>query len=175
MGNAANVLVLTGFAYAAPSGTALPTTVGGALNGAFVDLGLVSDDGLVEAHNQETKDIPDWSGVTVKTLIPKQTDTYKLTFLEHNPDTLEIYHGPQTDVSVVIEGKKQSGTRQCWVFDLTDGAAAVRIVIPDGQVTTTEDVQYQNDEVAALGVTITCYPDGSSNTYYKYVQDSGVS
>lgn len=175
MGTSANVLVATGLAYGAPTGTALPTTTAATLNAAFFDYGYVSDAGVVESHSSNTKPINDWSGLTIKNVLTTQTDTYKVVFLETNPNTLVAYHGPQTAVATVVEGKKQAGVRQAWIFDTADGGSKIRIVIADGQVSQVDDISYKNDEAVAYGVLITCYPDASGITFKKYANDISVS
>jgi len=169
MGTAANVLVgAPGIAYFAPAGTTIPTSPEGSLDGAFVDLGLVSEDGLTESHEQTTATIKDWSGLTVREDLTEQTDRYSLTFLETNPDVLETYYGDQTDPDTVVEVKKQKGRRGRWVFDILDGDNVLRKVVPDGQVLTVEDISHKVGEPVAYGVTITCYPDDDDNTIYIY-------
>lgn len=169
MGTAANVLVgADGAVWFAPAGTSLPTSGSDSLDGAFVDLGYLSIDGVTEGHAQNSKNIQNWAGLTVRTLLTEQTDTLKGTFLETNPDVLETYHGEQTDAGTVVEVKKQTGRRGCWVVDVLDGDNVLRIVVPDGQVTATDDVAYKNDDAIQYPVTITCYPDDSDNTAYKY-------
>lgn len=169
MGTAANVVVgAPGIAYFAPSGTTLPTTADEALDDAFEDLGLVSEDGLVESHDQTTSPIKDWSGQTVREDLTEQTDRYAVTFLETNPGVLETYYGPQDDPDTVVHVKKQKGRRGCWVFDILDGDNTIRKVVPDGQVLTVENITHKVGEAVAYGVNVTCYPDDDGETIHIY-------
>lgn len=169
MGTAANVLVgAPGIAYFAPAGTTLPTTADEALDDAFDDLGLVSEDGLTESHNQTTNKIKDWSGATIREDITEQTDQYALKFLESNPGVLETYYGPQDDPETVVRVRQQKGRRGCWVFDIIDGDNTLRKVVPDGQVITIDDITHKVGEAVDYGVHITCYPNDDTDTMLIY-------
>lgn len=176
MGTAANVLVgATGQVNFAPTATPVPTTAVAVLNGAFTDLGYCSDAGVEEDHAQTNKPVKRWGGQTVRNLLTEQTDTYKMVFLETNPDVLEAYHGPQTDPSTVVEVTIQQGQRGAWVIDALDGDNIIRHVISDGQVSNLDPIKYAADDAVTYGVTITAYPDVDGITVKKYVVDASVS
>ena len=44
-----------------------------------------------------------------------------------------------------------------------------RIVIPQGQVTDLDDVEYTDGDAVKYSPTITAYPDASGNTAYEYI------
>lgn len=169
MGTAANVLVgATGKVFGAPAGSTAPTNGEDALDDAYVDMGYISVDGVVEAHNPETKDLDVWGGKTVRTLLTKTKDTFKCTFMETKEEVLEAYHGPQDDPSTLIESKAQQGLRQMWVIEAVDGDNVIRISIEDGQVTKPDDITYATDEAISYGVELTCYPDEDDVTFQKF-------
>jgi hypothetical protein len=165
MGDAANVLVgADGGVNFAPSGTTIPTTVEGALDGAFTDLGFVSDDGLTEAIGTSTNQIKNWKGDTVREVQTEHTVTYKFVLIETNDDSEEVFYGddPANGIEAV------QGTRGRWVFDIFDGDIPIRVVVPDGQVTERGDVVYKNDQAIAYDITVTAYPDATNKKAYRY-------
>src|SRR3954471_15705933 len=93
MTTVANVLVaVTGAVKVAPTGTAAPTTSVSALNVAFTDLGGVLEGGITESWSDDTTDIKDNSGLTVRRLITGTAATLAFTLLESKSDALELYH-----------------------------------------------------------------------------------
>lgn len=165
---AANVIVgVTGSFYGAPDGTALPTTTVAALDEAFVDLGYISESGLVQSENTATTDIVAFQNAAIVRKIQTSHDlTYALEFMESSPAVLEAIYGNEDAGTVEIKGEQ--GTRQSWVFDVLDGTKKVRLVIPDGQITEKGDVSFVNGNAVIYPVTITCYPDTSDVKAYRY-------
>lgn len=172
----ANVLVATGIALGAPSGTALPANPTAAVNAAFTDYGGVKEDGLTQAIGEDSTVIKLWDGSTARKIKTSFDLTFALTFLETNADVLNIYYGNYTDGASFGSTKIQKGTvRQAWIFDMLDGANLVRIVVPDGEITAHGDVIYKDDDAVGYPVTITAYPDASGVNAYKYVKTKGAS
>ena len=68
MSNSANVNAgkpaATGAIFVAPLGTTLPTDATTAKNGAFVELGYVSEDGVTNSNSTNSADIKAWGGDT---------------------------------------------------------------------------------------------------------------
>lgn len=176
MGTAANVLVgATGKIYGGPTGTTLPTSDVDALDGAFVDLGYISEAGVVQAIARDTNPIKAWGGDVVRKIPTSHDLTYKFTMIETNPETLEAYYGAQDDPSTVVELKAQDGLRQAWVIDVVDGDKLVRIAIPDGEVLEVGDVTYATEDAIGYEITVSCYADVDGNKAYKYVTDASIS
>lgn len=169
MGTAAEVLVGAdgGVSYA-EAGTPIPTTPQGALNGAFVDLGFISDDGLTETIGSSSNKIKNWKGDTVREVQTEHNLEYEFTMLQTNADTALAYYG--SDPSDGIEGIQ--GLRGRWVFDVFDGEDILRIVVPDGQVTDRPSpVAYKNSDAAAYRVKVTAYPDDDNKKAFHYSFD----
>lgn len=171
-----NVLVGTGIALVAPTGSTLPTDPTTTVDGAFNDLGGVSEDGLTQALNEDTTEIKLWDGSTARKLKTTFDLTFALTFLETNPDVLAIYNGNYTDETNFgsIEIKKAT-VRKAWIFHMIDGDNLIRIVVPDGEITGHGDVVYKNDQAVAYPVTITAYPDADGVNAYEYVKTTSAS
>lgn len=173
---AANVLVgATGYIYGAPTGTTLPTAEVQGLNAAFVNLGYISDAGVVQSIGRDTTSIKAWGGDEVRKIATSHELAFNFTMLETNPAALEAYYGEQTDPAAVVHIKSQSGLRQAWVIDVADGTNIIRIAIPDGEILEVGDVTYATEEAIGYEVTLSAYADGSGNKAYKYVHTTGAS
>lgn len=176
----------TGGVLIAPTGTALPTDVTTALNAAFKAAGYVGEDGLTETIERSSESIRAWGGDTVKRVQTEFEVTYSLTFIESlNSEVLKTVFG---DANVVTTAATAStGTLQAvkinsaelpekeFVFEIRDGAAKVRVVIPRGKVTEVGETTYSDGEVIGYEVTITALPDASGNQAYKYSDDGKTS
>lgn len=163
--NSSNVLVaLTGAVYVAPVGTALPTTAVAAWNAAFVDLGYLSEDGITEAHDDETADIKAWqNGDVVRSMITGSSATYSFTLIETTAAGLGLYYKGSTitgtgDGPATVAVKTPVAQRHAFGFDVIDGLNIVRWTIAEGEVSERGDITYKNDEAVAYELTVTAYP-----------------
>lgn len=173
---AANVLVGgNGIISHAPTGTTLPTWAFATLAAAFDDVGYISEEGVTQTIGRETNKIKAWqNGDTVRELQTAHDLSISFKMIEHNDESVSIYYGTgNTAASIQITGETLG--RESFVIDVLDGDGILRIVIPDGEVTATEDVAYRNEEVIAYGVTITCYPDTNGVKAYLYMDADGIS
>lgn len=166
------VVAVTGGVSYAPIGTALPTNATAPLNGAFGEVGYVSEDGITQSIGTDTSDIRAWqNGDIVRRVQTSHEVTYALTMIESSPLVLEAYYGNYAAGTVEIRGD-QPGHKE-WVINVLDGGAKIRIVIPDGQVTERGDVQYVNSDAVSYPVTITAYPDANGVKAYLYFDGVG--
>lgn len=174
----------TGGILIAPIGTALPTTAAISLNAAFKAAGYVGDDGVQETIGRDTSKITAWGTDVVKTVQTSFSVTYQFTFIEAlNTDVLKAVYG---DANVATTaGTPSVGTLQAvainsatlpnkeFVFEIRDGAAKIRIVVPNGQITEIGDITYSDSGVVGYPVTVEAYADASGNQAYHY-SDDGV-
>lgn len=173
---------VTGGVLFGPLGTALPTDVTTELNEALVFGGYVSEDGLTENADRSTDKIRAWGGDTVKVVQTEFSLTYEFTFIEAlNADVLATVYGsnnvqttPAGDGtpglhSVVVNS--DSLPHQVFVFEIKDGDARIRIVLPDGQVTTVGEITYTDEDVVGYTVTVEAYQDADGANAYKYLTD----
>lgn len=172
---AANVKVgVTGAVFAAPAGTAVPSSVSGSLDGAFEDVGYISEEGVSTSTSIDVNDIKAWqNGDTVRKIQTGHDFTLTFAMLETNPTALEVYYGDYATGAVQVTGTQ--GYRGAFVINVVDGDDLIRIVIPDGQVTDKQDVNYVNADPITYGVTITTYPDTSGVKAYIYFDSAGTS
>jgi hypothetical protein len=163
--NSANVLVaLTGAVYVAPLATALPTTTSAAWNAAFVDLGYLSEDGIVEAHDDQSSEVKAWqNGDTVREMITGSKATYTFTLIETTAAGLALYYKGSTITGTgagpaTVAVKNPTAERKAFGFDVVDGLNIVRWTIATGEVSDRGDITYKNDEAVGYELTITAFP-----------------
>lgn len=174
--------VVTGGILRGTTGATLPTDAAGVTTG-FNGLGYVSDEGLAETIGRSTDKIKAWGGDVVKVV---QTDfevTYKFTLYENTADVLKAVYGESSVTTTAattttgtlqsIKVNKDTLAHSPWVFDMKDGAAKIRVVVPDGQITEVGDITYNDSGVIGYPVTLEAFADDSGTQAYKYL-DNGV-
>lgn len=187
MSNTANVLagkpLATGGVLVAPLGTALPSDATTALDAAFKSAGYVGEDGLTEATERSTEKIKAWGGDTVKIVQTDFAVTYTFTFLETlNADVLKTIYGDAnvtttaaTPGAGTLHAVKVVGDplpAKTFVFDMKDGDARIRIVVPNAQVTELGEITYSDESVVGYQVTVEGLRDaGIDANAVKYIDD----
>jgi hypothetical protein len=176
----------TGGVLIAPLGTALPTAASTPLNASFKAAGYIGDDGVQETIGRSTDPVNAWGGDLVKVLQSSFEVSYQFTFIESlNSDVLKAVFGDSNVTST--PASSTSGTLQAiavnsatlphkeFVFEIRDGAAKIRVVLPNGQVTEVGDVTYSDSGVVGYQVTVTAFADASGNQAYHYTDDGVLS
>lgn len=184
--NTANVIAAkpkaAGGIYAGPLGSPQATDSVTPIDAAYTGTGYVSNDAVTETINRSTSNITAWGGDTVKVVQTAFAVTYKFTLIEALSKVANsMMYG---DGNVVVQpATTSSGTKlsvmitstalphNAYIIDMLDGAASVRIVIPNGQVTDTGDTKYSDGDVIGYEVTITAFPDSNGVNAYKYSND----
>lgn len=173
---AANVLVgATGHVYGAPTGTALPTAENTGFDPAFVNLGYISDAGVIQHIAGSVVTIKAWGGDVIRKIRTEHDLTYDLVMIETNVASLGAYFGPQSNAATVVQIKANNQLRQEWIVDVVDGLNLVRIVIPDGEILETGDVTYATEGAISYPITISAYADVSGVKAYQYIHDTSAS
>lgn len=175
----------TGGLLIAPLATALPTSGTTAPNAAFKSAGYLGEDGVTEGGDRGTEKIKAWGGDTVKVTQTDHSLTYQFTFIETlNADVLKTIYGDAnvtttaaTASTGTIHAVKVTGDvmpHKSFIFEIKDGLAKIRIVVPDGQITEVGEITYSDSEVIGYQVTVECFPDATGVKSYKYL-DNGIT
>lgn len=162
--------------FAAPLGTALPTSATASLNGAFVDLGWVSEDGVTNSITRDVTRHKAWGGETVKTTQDNYDETVQFALLESSANVLGVVYGDnnvtESSGAITVEHSSLQLTRQSFVIDFIDGDRVGRIVIKEGLVTEIGDVRYSHRDMTMYDITVDVYrPVGQDTavvTYFDY-------
>jgi hypothetical protein len=174
----------TGLGWFAPHGSTAPTTATEALDAAFLDSGLITEEGLTRGVDEDSNDINAYGlFVPARTIITRSKVTFQLTFLESNPVSLAVYHRLPLDTLVpdndgafdFTEGQSRT-VRYAGVLDVVDGVNHIRAVCPSLEVTDRNEFSVQAGEAITYGVTLTAFPgsDGVAVHWY-YVLDALAS
>lgn len=173
---------IAGAVYVAPKGTSLPTDATTSLGGSYTCLGYVSEDGLSNNNELSVEAIKAWGGNIVYRSLTEMNDEFGLALIEtENTDVLKTVYGEShvtVDGSgnVKVEVVGEDPIERVWVFDLAlRGDRAKRIVIPDGAITSREEITYNDSDAVAYGITISAYPDSNGCTHKEYLEKATVS
>lgn len=169
----------TGAILCAPLGTTLPdlgdiTPKQVTLDEAFVDAGYANEDGLSLTPEQSTSTVKEWGGAVVRNLLDEFNGTIAFTLIQTDEAALKMAFGDGyvTASAATSEHGNQLKARigarlpdaKSWVFKMKDGRARMLIVVPNGQVTSVDEVTFNATDPIGWAVTISCYPgaDGDS-------------
>lgn len=157
-------------------GTTLPTTADGTPAEAFAKLGYISDSGLTRAVELNTETVKAWGGDVVLVLHNSKVETFAFSLLDaHSIQVLKLVNGDtnvtgsalSSGITVTSNNKDQPG--HAFIIDMLEaGNTLHRIVIPNGILTSLENITYVDTGAEAYGVTITAVADAAGNTCYEY-------
>lgn len=168
---------IAGAVYTAPIGTTVPTDATTALGNAFVCLGYVSEDGLSNNNELSVNAIKAWGGNIVYRSLTEMNDEFGLALIEtENVDVLKTVYGDSNvtvdaDGNIAIDVVGEDPEERVWVFELAlRGDRAKRIVIPDGAITSRDEISYNDSDAVAYGITVSAYPNSSGSTHKEYIE-----
>lgn len=159
----------------AATGTTLPTDASTALDNAFTNLGYISEDGLTEKMTRESEDVKAWGGDIVLSTQTEFGVKYSCTLIETlNVDVLKQVFGASNvtgtfAAGIAVNVKADELPEQSFVFDMVTRNSKKRIVIPKGKITEIGEVTYTDGDVTGYEITITAYPDATSNYVHQYI------
>ena len=173
---------ISGAIWVAPKGTTLPTDATTALDGAFVCLGYVSEDGLENNNELSVSAIKAWGGNIVYRSLDEMTDEFKFALIEtENVNAKKAVYG---DDNVTVDGSGNISVNvvagdpveKVWVFELAlRNGVAHRMVVPDGAITAREAITYNDSDPVAYGITVSAYPDSSGKTHQEFTEPVTIS
>ena len=131
-----------GYAFRAPIGTTLPTSPTADLDSAFVEIGLISSDGIVYSRSENTNTYRDYADKVIYVDSTERTEAAKITYVETSPKVLEEYNGNATGTADSFYSDRDGDhTAYVYVFDAVIGDSMLkRTVCPCGKVTSVDDV-----------------------------------
>ena len=159
-----------------------PETAVAPIPAGYTSGGYVSEDGVTKSESRDVEGIKDWAGLTVKRSQTGFEVTFAFQFLEYlNPDaartiygddavTVEpatVEHGAQMRVAVTAA----EAPHKRWIFDMADGLAHLRVLVPDAQVSETGDTPYTVADGAVRDVTLYAFPDEDGVFVYELSDD----
>ena len=171
----------SGYIWVAPLGTALPTDATSELDGAFVGLGYLSEDGLTEPAAYEAGDaIVAAGGDTVAQADPTFSKTWTGTCIEAlNEDLLKVAYG-SANVTVknadsadgLITVKEQAGSLEHHVIVIDEtlkGGRKRRNVMADATFLITGDISHVHTALVNFEFTINAYPTATEPAQTQYI------
>lgn len=173
-----------GAVFRAPIGTPLPTDAVSELDGAFKDLGYVSEEGLRNNNSMESSTSKAWGGATVIAMETGKVDTFALTLLEcTNIDTLKSAYGDDNvsgtlETGITIRANSKEQDPHAYVFDMIyKGGILKRIVVPNATLTNLGEITYNDRTAVSYAETLSAVPgfdDGDTHKEYL-IKPSGKS
>lgn len=185
--NALNVTTgkpnISGAVWVAPiAGTEIPTDATTDLDDAFVCLGYVSEDGLKNNNEQDFSETKVWGGNIVYRSLTGMTDEFSFALAEtKNVDVKKAVYGDDhvniaDDGTIEVSVVGENPVEKVWVFELAlRGGIHHRIVIPDGAITSRDEIVYNDSDPVVYGITVSAYPDSSNSTHKEYTEGSSAS
>lgn len=171
---------ITGGAFSAPLGTALPTDAKTELTEGYVNLGYIGEDGTTNSISETTKDLKSWGGTIVNTAVTEFTDTKKIVLIESvNPIVLKEVYGQENvtgnDLKAGLKVIVSGGTREyrTYVFDMITGNYLRRIIYPEAIITSVGDIVYKSEDSVAYECTIKAREDSTGSTHHEYICEKG--
>jgi hypothetical protein len=168
----------SGGVYAGPLSSTAPTDAGTALvttSNNFKPLGLCGDDGLKQTIDTDTTDIKAWGGDTVRTVKTSHKVTYTLTLIESSQAVLEEVFGVANVTTAAGKSKvalnSADNPKRSYVFQMLDGTIPIRVYVPNGQITSLDDIEFKDDDAIGYAVEVSAYPDSSGNKAYLFLDN----
>ena len=172
----------SGYIWAAPLGTAVPTDATTELDAAFVGLGYLSEDGLTEPASFEPgDDIVAAGGDTVAQADPTFSKTWTGTCIEAlNEDLLKVAYGSgnvtvkaaTSSVDGSITVKEQAGDLEHHVIvidEMLKGGRKRRNVMADATFLITGDISHVHTALVNFEFTINAYPTATQPAQTQYI------
>ena len=172
----------TGAVAVAPVGTQMPNDARTTLPVVWDDSGYISEDGLSVTITRSTTPIKDWSKANVRNLLTDFGGAIALSFLQVDSFAAKRMFG-ESNVTVTpatasageivkISIGAELPPIEAWCFSMKDGNARVRVVVPRGQMTDVNQVDFKPDAGNIIGGTLTAYDDGNGHSIY-FIYDDG--
>lgn len=176
-------LKVAGYAFRAPLGAdaPIPTDEKTSLDPKFVNQGLVSQEGVTVSPEASTEEIKEWNGVTVRVVKSEYGVKVTLELMMHSAEQAKTAFGDANvtvsdDGLVTIRHNAEARMQGAWVFELKDGDARSRIVLPNAEIPSPPERSFTSGDVVRLPLEITAYPDENGDCALEYIRfDAGAA
>lgn len=164
-----------GGGWTGPLGTASPGDPLVQPLGAWMPLGAISEDGLVQGFDEDSEEFTPWGYTSpIRTTITKSLRTFQLTVWETSRTTVQSLQyrideadlTPTSGLTTFAETASPLPDRRAFWFIVLDGSVSKGFYVPEGEISDRSDVTHKQDEMAGFEWTITAYPDSAGNTVY---------
>lgn len=169
----------TGMFYHAPAGTALPAYPGASLAADWVEVGDVTQDGIMLALNKTTELLKNWANVVKRVLLTDHSETIQAPIMDTTEEALKTVVG-KDNVSVtpantshgelvtVNLSSSSLPEPEAFLFLMKDDDDLIAIGCKYGQITAVDNVAFQPGGAITWTPTITAMEDG-----FKLILDDG--
>lgn len=174
----------TGAILSAPLGTKLPENAVDALDPAFGGSGYVSEEGLSLTTDISTKDIKEWGRSTVRKILEQFDGTISWKEISLSYESACNAFGEEHVTKTEATGSNGNQLKisigahlpeaKSWAFKMKDGDARILVVVPNGQVTGLDSIEFNAGNPISFPLTLSCYDDGTGNSIYIYTDDGKV-
>lgn len=157
----------TGAVAIAPVGTTLPTSAKAALANAYESGGYVGDAGISISTNKGVTAIKDWSQGTVRKALSDFDGTISLPFLQVDEWSATRLVGEDNVTAtpaasghgniLAIDLGPSLPDIETYVFSMKDGDNRVRVIVPCGQITSIDAVNFVPNAANVWPATLSCY------------------
>ncbi|WP_432291281.1 hypothetical protein [Olsenella uli] len=166
-----------GYIFSAPVGTSLPTDIKTQLDPTFKCLGFISEDGYVEAINEDADDINDMNGDVMDSTNSKRVESAQVTFAEIKASTLKRQYGDAnvTDENGLIAVKHNADSHDIFSYILElvlKNGRRWRKVVPRGKSSELDDLTIASSELCQRALTMKYLTDEQGNTCYDYFEST---
>ena len=169
-----------GAVYRAPFGTTLPTDTVTPLDGAFVNLGYCSEDGVTNSNSPESSETKAWGGDVVLNMQTAKKDTFAFKLIEAlNEDVIKAIYNAENVTGTLASGltikaNNAENEQASWVFEMILKDHVKRIVIPCASISELGDIVYKDDDTVGYEVTLAAVPDTDGQSHYEYIKKAGA-
>ena len=180
----------TGAVMHAPLGTELPTLDDltpsqVTIDAAFKDGGYVSSDGVTLTPDMSTSDINDWSGALIRRVLEAFNGEVSFTMIQSDEETFKMALGEdyvESSAANATHGNQvlaKFGAHlpdpESGVLKMKDGAARILICLPNAQVTSMDEVNFNATDPIGWALTLSCYPDDEGVSIYVLCDDGQIA
>ena len=170
----------------APLGTAVPESARDTLDAVtYVRGGYVSSDGVTVTPDLSTTGINDWSGAEVRKLLESFTGTISFEFIQSSYGEAVLIFGedhvtrtaatPTAGEQLKIALGAHLPPAGVWVFSMKDGDNLIKVVAPNAQPTSVNEIPLVASDAIKFGTELSCYPDGTGTSIYILTDDGVLS